>query len=194
MPSINQTGFGNSPRNENDSYETPEELILAILERETVGPIILEPACGSGNIVKILRKSNYGVIPMDIVDYGVEDQSVGDFLTATFDGIDSFDTVITNPPYSKALEFVKKSLELVADGNKVIMFLRLLFLEGQKRYEFFKENPPVRIYVFSNRVSLKENAKIICFSWFVWEKGFKGDPIIKFINLNEHKKRKKKNE
>ena len=53
-----------------------------------------------------------------------------DFLTCE----DKWDgDIITNPPYSKAKEFVEKSLELIKDGGKVAMFLKLTFLEGQAR-------------------------------------------------------------
>lgn len=54
---------------------------------------------------------------------------------------DEFD-IITNPPYKFAREFVEKALEVVADGQKVAMFLKLTFLEGQARRELFRRCPP----------------------------------------------------
>ena len=44
--------------------------------------------------------------------------------------------IITNPPYKYAKEFVEKSLELIREGGKVAMLLKLTFLEGQKRQVF----------------------------------------------------------
>lgn len=41
---------------------------------------------------------------------------------------DAFDgDIVTNPPYKYALEFVRKSLDIVKHGNKVAMFLKLQF-------------------------------------------------------------------
>ena len=77
------------------------------------------------------------------------------------------------------------------------MFLRLAFLEGQERYNFFKENPPKKIYVLSNRFACAKNGifykdgkligSAISYAWFIWEKGFKGDPIIKWLKKSSEK-------
>ena len=69
------------------------------------------------------------------------------------------------------------------------MFLKLTFLEGQKRKDFFLHNPPKTIYVSSSRLMCAMNgefekcsSRAVAYAWFVWEKGFKGDPVIKWIN------------
>lgn len=54
-----------------------------------------------------------------------------DFLLETLDNFEG--DIITNPPYKYALEFVERALESVLPGRKVAMFLKLQFLEGQKR-------------------------------------------------------------
>ena len=57
--------------------------------------------------------------------------------------LDDFEgDIITNPPYSMGLEFVQRALESVRPGGKVAMFLKVQFLEGQKRGEFFRHTPP----------------------------------------------------
>ena len=68
------------------------------------------------------------------------------------------------------------------------MFLKLTFLEGQKRQKFFNKTPPSRIYVFSAKKNCAKNgdfhldtSSAVAYAWFVWEKGFVGDPIIKWI-------------
>ena len=68
------------------------------------------------------------------------------------------------------------------------MFLKLSFLEGKGRRELFKKYPPKIIYVFSGRIKCGKNAvfdnsaSAIAYAWFVWEKGFTGDPSIKWVN------------
>lgn len=87
-----------------------------------------------------------------------------------------------------ALEFIKTALEEVYDGSKVIMYLKLQFLEGKERREFYKENPPKYIYVFSDRQTCYPNGDFsekkgstVCYCWYIWEKGFKGEPVIRWL-------------
>lgn len=69
------------------------------------------------------------------------------------------------------------------------MLLKTTFLEGKNRKAFFKENPPKIIYVSSSRINCAKNgdfekykSSAISYSWFIWEKGFKGNTIIKWFN------------
>ena len=97
--------------------------------------------------------------------------------------------IITNPPYSKAQEFVEHALEIIEDGRKVAMFLKIQFLEGKARRALFDKFPPKVVYVSSRRLVCamngdfeKHQAKAICYAWFVWEKGYKGDTVVRWIN------------
>ena len=49
--------------------------------------------------------------------------------------------------YSMGLEFVQRALESVRPGGKVAMFLKVQFLEGQKRGEFFRHTPPYSLHI-----------------------------------------------
>ena len=108
-----------------------------------------------------------------------------DFLHegTSFDG-----DIVTNPPYKYASEFVQKAIETVADGHKVAMLLKLLFLESKGRKALFERYPPIRIHVFSERIPCALNgdfehitSSAVCYAWFVWEKGFTGNPQIDWI-------------
>lgn len=138
-------------------------------------------------MAKVLEKNGYNVIGTDLVYRGYGDKESLDFLEETLEDFEG--DIITNPPYKYALEFVKKALNSVQDGHKVAMFLKLQFLEGKERKQFFLENPPKIVYVSSSRLNCAMNgdfdkyeSSAIAYAWFVWEKGFKGDPIIKWIN------------
>ena len=151
--------------------------------------IFITGNCGSGHLSKRLKEHGYKVYNSDIIDRGYEDfNQVLDFLN--FDGTYQGD-IITNPPYKYCSEFIKKSLDVVNDGHKVAMFLKLQTLEGQKRYqEIFSITPPKSVYVFVKRVACGKNGKFdsgssaVCYAWFVWEKGWKGDTTLKWINNN----------
>lgn len=170
-----------------DYYATEPKAIELLLEVETFSPVIWECACGGGHMAKVLEKNGYNVIGTDLVYRGYGDKESLDFLEETLDEFEG--DIITNPPYKYALEFVQKALDSVQVGRKVAMFLKLQFLEGKERKQFFLENPPKVVYVSSSRLNCAMNgdfdkyeSSAIAYAWFVWEKGFKGDPIIKWIN------------
>lgn len=67
------------------------------------------------------------------------------------------------------------------------MFLKLTFLEGKGRKQMFLQNPPTKVYVSSSRLECGTNGEFkgtsaVAYAWFIWEKGYKGNTIIKWIN------------
>lgn len=172
-------------REKNDFYATEPKAVELLLEVESFDKNIWECAAGGHHISDVLESHGYHVWKTDLVDYGFNDKLM-DFLQTdiVFDG-----DIISNPPYKISLQFVQKALESIKDGHKVAMFLKLLFLEGKARKKFFMENPPKTVYVSSSRLNCVRNGEFekypsssVCYAWFVWEKGFKGDTIIKWIN------------
>lgn len=170
-----------------DYYATDPKAVEMLLELEQFAPVIWEPACGEGHISKVLQAHGYQVISTDLVYRGFGDPEPLDFLKETLDGFEG--DIITNPPYSTGLEFVQRALESVRPGGKVAMFLKVQFLEGQKRGAFFKDTPPRTVYISRSRLSCAKNGNFerfpdsaIAYAWYVWEKGFTGDPVIKWFN------------
>lgn len=172
-------------REAHDYYATDPKSVEALLRHEEFAPKIWEPACGEGNISKTLAKHGYEVRESDIIDrMGNEVKDFLFFNDETFDG-----DIVTNPPYSKAKEFVEQSLKAIPKGNKVAMFLKLTFLEGKARRELFRIAPPEKVLVFSERQACMKNNDIerygsgsaMCFAWFIWTKGFQGSPIIDWL-------------
>ena len=123
-----------------DYYATDPKAVEMLLEMETFAPVIWEPACGEGHISKVLQAYGYEVISTDLIYRGFGDSEPMDFLTETFPDFEG--DIITNPPYSVGLEFVKRALETIRPGGKVAMFLKVQFLEGKRRGEFFAKTPP----------------------------------------------------
>lgn len=72
------------------------------------------------------------------------------------------------------------------------MFLKLTFLESKKRRELFDKYPPKTIYVSSSRLQCAKNGEFekykngvgtaIAYAWLVWEKGYKGEPVVRWFN------------
>lgn len=124
----------------NDYYATDPKAVEMLLDMETFAPVIWEPACGEGHISKVLQAHGYEVISTDLIYRGFGDPEPLNFLEETLDGFEG--DIITNPPYSVGLQFVERALESVRPGGKVAMFLKVQFLEGKRRGEFFKKSPP----------------------------------------------------
>lgn len=176
-------------RQNEDYYATDPRAVEKLLEKENFLHPIWENACGGCHITNVLKAHGYNVFSSDIIDRKNENQDkVIDFLEYN-DNPSQID-IVTNPPYKFAKEFVEHSLELIEDGCKIAMFLKLTFLEGGGgRKELFKKNPPKRIHVFSKRVNCAKNgnekefneSSAVCYAWFIWEKGNKDLPIIDWI-------------
>ena len=180
------SNHSNGEREKNDFYATDPKALELLLEKEEFSEKVWEPACGKGHLSKVLEKSGYDVISTDLIYRGFGNKEPLNFLE--YDG-PSFDgDIISNPPYGEAQGFVEKALKTVGEGHKVAMFLKLSFLEGQKRRKLYEDNPPARIYVFSSRVKCGKNgdfdsvkSSAIAYAWYVWEKGYTGDPALKWV-------------
>lgn len=172
-------------REENDYYATDPKAIDELLKYETFSEHIWECACGGGHLSERLKEHGYSVLSTDLIDRNYKHLNCQlDFLNNDFK---YHGDIITNPPYKYCTEFVLTALSKIPNGNKVAMFLKLQTLEGQKRYdEIFSKYPPKTIYVFVKRIECAKNGEFkgtsaVCYTWFVWEKGFVGNPIIKWI-------------
>lgn len=174
-------------RQYHDYYATEPKALELLLLEENFCSTIWECACGEGHLSKVLQKHGFNVISTDLIYRGFGTKKSVDFLAQEFTNFTG--DIITNPPYKLALQFIEKALHIVAPGQKVAMLLRLQFLEGKTRKNFFLLNPPKKIYVSSSRLHCAKNGKFeknppnaIAYAWFVWEKGFQGNPIIKWFN------------
>lgn len=174
-------------REENDFYATDPKAVEMLLELEKFSWQIWEPSCGQGHISKVL-KLNHVVKSTDLIDRGFGEPGI-DFLKQTqiFHG-----DIITNPPYSFAKEFIYKALELIPEGRKVAMFLKVQFMEGKGRKELFVNHPPKVIYISSSRINCAKNGDFtglrqsggsaVAYAWYIWEKGFNGTTELKWFN------------
>ncbi len=171
----------------NDYYATDPRAIDKLLTVAEPHVKIWEPACGGGHLSERLTELGYYVYSSDKVDRGYKRHTrTRDFLKAVSPPfLDNFD-IITNPPYKYAKEFVLKSLELLPRGCRCYMFLKLTFLEGKTRYEeIFKDTPPRKVYVFSERIQCAKNGDFkkykngaVAYAWFIWQKGYTGKTTV----------------
>lgn len=144
---------------------------------------VWECACGQGHLSEVLKENGYTVKSTDLIDRGYGE--VQDFLTChePFNG-----DILTNPPFKSASDFVRKGFMLVPNGNKICLFLRIQFLEGKERKQLFKDYPLKHLLVYSERQLCAKDAAfkmykatLQCYAWFIFEKGYTGQPTIDWI-------------
>lgn len=179
------SNYSKQEREKNDFYATNPKAIEMLLNFEKFDKNIWECACGTGNLSRVLKEQEYNVISTDLIDRGYQDYCL-DFLK--FKGKWNGD-IITNPPYKYAKEFVFKAMEIIPNGKKVAMFLKLTFLESFGRKELFDKYPPKYLYVSRGRLGCARNGDFvnnstsaIAYAWYIWEKGHKGEPKVRWFN------------
>jgi hypothetical protein len=171
-------------RKKSDFYETPYCLTIELLKLIKLKEPILEPACGDKAIVKILLKEYENVDFYDI-------KHGQDFLLET----NKYKTIITNPPYSLAFQFIQKAKQLC---NDFYFLLPLSYLHGKQRLDYIykdKTFPLNCIYVFDRypmlgdplRKDNKINTGMMVYAWYHFSnKPEYKEPLIRFIDIQKY--------
>lgn len=182
-------------RHPDDYYATdPYAITKAIPAFQEIGLSrkVWECACGEGHLAKELQRYGYFVKCSDIVDRGYGE--VMDFLSTNlrWDG-----DILTNPPFKYASRFVEHAMNCITNGHLAVFFLKVQFLETRKRAVLFKKCGLKYLIVNSERVCCAKNGDFDVyfkqsknggyrggtqvFCWFVFQKGFVGEPVVKLI-------------
>ena len=164
------------PQDSPDDFPTPPWATRALLEH-TIGTAglgnltCLEPACGAGHMVRVLKEYFKEVTYADAYDYGLA--PVRDFLSFPYE-TNAVDWVITNPPFRLAEEFVLRALDVSRLG--VAVHVRTVFLESVGRYNrLFLNDPPSKFAQFVERVPMvkgrldQKATTATGYAWLVWE-------------------------
>ena len=157
-------------RNKTDFYATPPEVTVALLDflesKKLIAPgyCIWEPACGSLAMADVMIDRKYHVLASDLHPQ-FEWMIPYDFLHAD----EKCDWIITNPPFSKATEFITHALEL---GKPCAFLLKSQFWHAKSRLDLFRENPPSYVLPLTWRPDFLYGAKsgsptMECL-WTVW--------------------------
>ena len=168
-----------------EDYYATNPIAAEWLEKiENLDKRIWECACGQGHLAKVFVNAGHEVFATDLIDRGYGKGGV-DFLKCNERFVGD---IVTNPPYKYAEKFIEHALELIPDGNKVCMFLKVQFLEGKNRKEMFKRIPPKTVWVSSSRIGcylngeVKKTNSMLALAWYVWEKGYTGETKLKWFN------------
>lgn len=150
---------------------------------------VWECACGNGNLADKLLHRRFNVWATDLKDRGYGMSGV-DFLQTTRTPEDGINVIITNPPYSLANEFILHALDILPEGGVYVALMNITYLAGQKRYNAIYSKGSLRdIYIFSKRIECWRNndretygnKAMVDFAWYVFQKGFKGQPTLYWL-------------
>lgn len=184
-------GNGGWERKEHDYYATPPEVTQALLDvidiqfyekQDRHGPRVWEPACGDeGLMACTLRCNGFNVLPSDYRETGWT--QVVDFLdAATPEKIADwtryqFDALVTNPPFSRAEEFIWAAKAFFPEIPIIAMLLKVDFWSAATRVHLFREFTPQYLLPLTWRPAfLKEergNSPMMNMQWCVWHSGVK---------------------
>jgi hypothetical protein len=149
--------------------------------------IILDP-CAGGDEKQPMSypetiKKVHGNCNIHTIDIRADSRAsiIADYLSYNINF--SPDIIISNPPFSKALEFIQKGLNDVCEGGFVMMLLRLNFLESRKRKAFFEKHMPKYVFVHHSRMSFTADGVTdsCAYCHMVWQKGYKNNSFAGYI-------------
>lgn len=160
-------------------------LAAVIRELDLAATVVWEPACGQGHMADPLREYFRTVIASDIHPFGYG--AVLDFLSPDALQCASIkpDWIITNPPFKRAQDFLRRGLELATTG--VALIARLSWLEAEERYfDLYGASNPNRMTVccpYIERLSMQlgswepELSSATSYAAFIFMKGATPMPI-----------------
>lgn len=158
LPGFDTSGI--DVEKEKDFYPTPKHALESIIPKlDRV--LIWEPCCGDRRLINWLKEAGFNADGADL-----RDPIPCDFLKVKNTGPAIWPTILTNPPFSLAQEFIEQAR---ACALEVYMLLPLGFLGTQKRAEWWKANEPQALFVLSKRPSFTggptDSAE---YAWFYW--------------------------
>jgi hypothetical protein len=189
-PKLYRSGY---ERVAEDRYYTEPWVTEALLNRVRFDWKIWEPACGRGDMAKVLQNFGYDVVTSDIAGatLGCDDALTADFLADG--GHDDFEdllaakptglfSIVTNPPYkSKSAErFIIRALEFTSTyQGMVAMLLPNDYDSASTRRHLFGKS-------FMKKLVLTKRPRWFDqysagprrnFSWFIWDHQYSGEPM-----------------
>lgn len=188
-------------RREHDFYPTPSWCVDRLLDAVPLpGSNFLEPCSGTRGICSAVdawqEREGSGPARWTTVDINPIHMPThcADFVSPSWAsggnvlGDRMFDAVITNPPYSLALDFVKQSLR---HTSFVAALLRLNWLASAQRHHWLSRNMP-DVFVIPERPSFTGDGKTdgCDYAWMVWRNGIANGGTIQVLDRTPVERRR----
>jgi len=200
----NWLGIKETPRpaEDGDFFPTHPGITLALLQHELFPGTVWEPACGQGDISRVLEEQGYQVHSTDLFHrgYGL---SRFDFFGFSEMPI-CCESLITNPPFKTVDRLGNKRtttdwinhIGFLSDNwkmcklQKAALLLKTTAVAGKKRSVALKRAGFCRLLQFRGRLQFEKEKLpgdngpqgMMEFAWFIFERGFQGEPSIRWID------------
>jgi len=159
----------NYERKPQDAYQTPGWALECVLQHASWARKIWEPACGDGNLVRVLVDSG-----LFAEVYATDIKDGEDFFS--FRDSRGCDGIVTNPPYTDSAVFIQHAIDLMMPVSGFVMMLlpndyacaksrKHLFAESQT---FAKKIELTQRIVWFERDDNKRAAPSENHAWYVW--------------------------
>ena len=174
---------GGFEREKDDFYATPSKLIRPMLQLERFEGDIWEPACGDGALSRELESVCKNVISTDLIDRGYGLREIDFLKERTLRA----PNIVTNPPFKLWKQFMLHAHALGA--RKIVLLNRQPILGNKTHSKIMAETKMARALIAAGRVNILppgaedrgHNARNGDYAWFVWERGYAGDPMLKWF-------------
>jgi len=158
-----------------DEFGTPREAIDILLPYLKKGDIIWECAWGKGRLAEHFKEAGFKVVGDVKIDFLEDD---------LFNKVNC-SILITNPPYSKKYEFLKKAFEY---GKPFAFLMPLTALEGKKRGELYRKYG-ISLIIPNKRFNFetpsgKGSGAWFQTAWFCWKLNLPNQ--LNFIEVARH--------
>lgn len=178
------------PRETDDFYPTPPEPTRALLhaERDRLAdfPVIWEPACGDGAMVREIEAAGHECIGSDLVRRCKDECNlVRDFFRFRESVAPA---IITNPPYDQINErdgkgrWVWHAMERL--GVEYMALLLSWSWPGAGGHaRLWRTWPPARVYLMRWKIDFTGGgAPPMLNGWFVWDRAHQGETLLRMLD------------
>jgi len=172
------------PRSRQDFYVEPTWCARRLFEVEPFTGLVWDPACGLCTIPKAAREAGLSSYASDIAEEG--EGARQDFLTAGPPAAPF--SVVTNPPFKLAREFVERAL--ILNATKVAILFPVARLNAASRW--LVPLPLARVLLLTPRPSMPPGEAILRgekpqggrmdFAWLVFAQGHDGWPQMVWLH------------
>ena len=130
----------------NGFYVEPQWCSERLFAVEEFAGAIWDPACGIGRIAEAARYVGYATYATDLVDRGYAHfHGCADFLRCDRPHANN---IVTNPPFNRVAQFVKRALILTNGTGKVAVIMLVRRLNAA---HWLANTPLARVYLLSPR-------------------------------------------
>jgi len=184
-------------RDPHDYYREPSWCSARLFEVEQFRGRILDPAAGSGAIVRNAHAAGYVAEGSDLVVRNPALAIERDWLEACSG---RWESIVSNPPFALCDDkragtypFVERCLE--RSTHKVALLLPSKWIQSDQRSRWLEKTGLRRVWFLTPRPSMPPGSMVDAgvkpgngtadFAWYVWLHGYDGSPEVRWLRRDQ---------